>query len=285
MMILERAYAKINLTLDVKGKRPDGCHEMDMVMQTVSLWDDVYITLADSPGIEVDINKPNLPSGLHNLAGKAAMEFLDYVNLSDLGVKVDIIKRIPDRAGLAGGSADAAAVVRGLCKLLPETKLNTDQKLEICAKIGSDVAFCLMGGTKRTAGRGEILTELPPMPDCEIVLVKPDFSVSTPELFRAIDSCDIFARPNSDDMAKALGRGDFWDICRAVGNVFEEVLPEKNVIADIKSELLEKGASAACMTGTGSVVFGVFEPGKATKIDNVCGFKEVFFAKPVGNLV
>lgn len=287
MTVLERAYAKINLTLDVRGLRADGFHEMDMVMQTVSLWDDVYITLLDTPEIEVDTNVDGLPRGTENLAGKAGRSFLDYVNMPDKGIKVNIIKRIPDRAGLAGGSADAAAVIRGLCRLLPETGLGLAEKLELCAGIGSDVAFCLVGGTKRAAGRGEVLSALPPMPECTAVLVKPAFSVSTPELFRAIDGCGICARPDAGKMAAALGRGDLEGVCREVGNVFEAALPadERLVVERIKGALLGSGARAASMTGTGSAVFGLFPPGKEADLRSLRGFGEVFFTKPVGDLV
>lgn len=285
--VCERAYAKLNLTLGVLGKRPDGYHELDMVMQTVSLWDEVTITLTDTPGIEVDINRDDLPGGIDNLAGKAGKIFFREVNIIDKGIRVYINKRIPSQAGLAGGSADAAAVVRGLCRLLPEVRLNLHEKLSICAEIGSDVPFCFLGGTKRARGRGEVLTALPPMPECAVLIVKPAFSVSTPVLFNAIDGLVLRDRPDAGKMAKALERQDFSGVCREVGNVFQEALPagERKIVEEIKAALRASGAPAASMTGTGSAVFGIFPTGKDVKIDKFRDFGEVFLAKPVGDLV
>ena len=284
MTVLEKACAKINLSLDVKGKRPDGYHEMDMIMQSVSLWDEVSVTLTDTPGIEVDINVDSLPKGLQNLAGKAAQEFFRYVNITNKGVKVYIKKNIPDKAGMAGGSSDAAAVIRGL-NSLTGSGLSDRELYEICARVGSDVAFCLRGGTARATGRGEILQDLPGMPDCDIVLARPDFSVATPELFARIDSCEIGTRPDAGRMEQALERGDLRGVCREVGNVFEQVLPERAAVESIKAELTRRGALAACMTGTGSVVYGLFEAGKAPADREIPGCKEIFFAKPLGKHV
>ncbi len=282
--VRERAYAKLNLTLDVLRKRPDGYHDMEMVMQTVDLYDTVDITLNDVPGIEVGISRDDLPKNLHNLAGKAAAEFLNFVNES-VGVSVYITKNIPDKAGMAGGSADAAAVIRGLDKLL-ETRLSDKELLELCAKVGSDVPFCLRGGTALARGRGEVLTDLPALPRCGIVIVKPDFSVSTPALFGALDGQEIENRPDTAGFLDLLKAGDLPGMGKKLYNVFEPVLPppERETVDAIKAHLLRNGALGACMTGTGSAVFGLFPSLEAAKRVKPLPYA-TFFASPVEKTV
>lgn len=280
----ERAYAKLNLTLDVLCKRPDGYHDMKMIMQTVDLFDKVDIILKDTPEIEVDISRDDLPKGLHNLAGKAAESFLSYVNLS-AGVSVYITKNIPDKAGMAGGSADAAAVIRGLDRLLG-TRLSDKELLELCAEVGSDVPFCLRGGTALATGRGEILTDLPALPACGIVLVKPDFSVSTPALFGALDGREIEKRPDTAAFLDLLKAGDLPGMGAALRNVFEPVLPpsERETVNEIKAHLLRYGALGSAMTGTGSAVFGLFSSLEAAKRIKPLPYT-TFFVSPVGKNV
>ncbi len=280
--ITERAFAKLNLTLDVLGKRPDGYHNMETVMQTVDLWDEVDITIKDVPGIEVDISRDDLPKGLHNLAGKAAKIFLSYVNRPDVGVSIYITKRIPDKAGMAGGSADAAAVLRGLDRLLG-TRLSEGELLELGAKVGSDVPFCVRGGTALARGRGEILTALPALPDCGIVLVKPDFSVSTPALFAALDGREIEKRPDTPGFLRLLEAGVLRGVGAALYNVFELALPpaRRETVDGIKAHLLENGALGAAMTGTGSVVFGLFPSMEAARRAKSLPYT-AFFVSPVG---
>lgn len=282
--IRERAWAKLNLTLDVLCKRPDGYHDMEMVMQTVDLADEVDITLSDTPEIEVDINRDDLPKGLHNLAGKAAEAFLNYVNLL-VGVSVYITKNIPDKAGMAGGSADAAAVIRGLDKLL-ETRLSDKELLDLSAKVGSDVPFCLWGGTALAKGRGELLRDLPALPPCGIVIVKPDFSVSTPALFGALDGREIEKRPDTAAFLELLKTGDLAGIGKELYNVFEPVLPpaERATVDEIKAHLLQNGALGAAMTGTGSAVFGLFPSLEAAKRIEPLPYA-TFFASPVEKIV
>lgn len=280
--VRERAFAKLNFTLDVVGKRPDGYHDMETVMQAVGLWDEVDITLKGEPGIEVDISWDDLPKDLHNLAGKAAREYLNYVNMTDIGVEVYITKAIPDRAGLAGGSSDAAAVIRGLDRLLGRG-LSEEELLKICAGVGSDVPFCLRGGTQLAAGRGEILTRLAPCPECGIAIVKPGFSVSTPELFAALDGLKIGKRPDTARFISALGRGDIAAASPLAFNVFEQALPgaERRTVEAVKGALLDAGALGAAMTGTGSAVFGIFrDAGQARRAD-LAGYGDVFFADPL----
>lgn len=279
------AWAKLNLTLDVGKKRPDGYHNMEMLMQSVSLYDTVDITIIKEKTIKVMSTDSDLPKDLHNLAGIAAKAFRDYVNLHDIGVEVNITKNIPDRAGMAGGSADAAAVIRGLNELL-ETGLSDAELYDICASVGSDVPFCLFGGTALARGRGEMLTQLPPMPDCGILIVKPAFSVSTPALFAALDGCRVSARPDTEKALEALGGGDLRALAGCMVNVFEEALPveERRIVVDIKSALMDAGALGACMTGTGSAVFGIFSTVKDAEKANLSRFGDTFVVAPTKKL-
>ncbi len=275
------ARAKVNLTLDVGAKRPDGYHNVVTVMQTVSLCDTVDIRLSKTGKIRVMSTRPDLPTDLHNLAGKAAKAFLDYIGFHNIGVEVNIIKRIPDRAGLAGGSADAAAVLRGLDELLG-TGLTDAELLKICASVGSDVPFCLYGGTALATGRGEVLTELPELPECGILIVKPGFSASTPALFAALDGREVRRRPDNEKARKALGDRDLRALAGCLGNVFEEALEdeERRIVVDIKSALMEAGALGACMTGTGSAVFGIFPTLKEAEKADLSRFGSTFAVCP-----
>ena len=177
--ITEKAYAKINISLDVTGRRPDGYHEMLMVMQSVTLCDDVTITLTESAGSHAECNLHFVPGDERNLAVRAANRFFERVGIENTGAHIVIKKDIPVGAGMAGGSTDAAAVLRGLNKLTG-ANLSSPELHELAAEIGSDVAFCIAGGTQLASGRGEVLSPLPPLPDCSIVICKPDFSISTP---------------------------------------------------------------------------------------------------------
>ena len=229
------AYAKLNLTLDILGKRDDGYHEMQMVMQTVSLHDDVTVTLTDGKGI--------------------FCEAMDYGG----GIDIALIKRIPSEAGMAGGSADAAAVLRALRELVSPTL--TDERLEqISASVGSDVPFCIRGGTQLAEGRGEKLTVLKPAPRFFVAVCKPDFPISTPALFARVDGVTITDRPDTDAMLAAIEHGDADTLCANVRNVFEQALDgeQRERIETIKCDLLAYGAKTSAMTGSGSVVFGLF---------------------------
>ena len=252
------ADAKLNLTLDILGKRPDGYHEMKMVMQTVSLCDDVTVTLADGSGIRCRVEGADLPCDERNLAVKAARAFcaaMDY----DGGIDITLTKRIPSEAGMAGGSADAAAVLRALRDLVSPAL--TDERLEqIGASVGSDVPFCIRGGTQLAEGRGEKLTVLKSAPKLFAVVCKPDFPISTPALFARMDGVTITDRPDTTAMLTAIERGDADALCANVCNVFEQALEgkQRECIEKLKHALLLHGAKAAAMTGSGSVVFGLF---------------------------
>ena len=252
------AYAKLNLTLDILGKRPDGYHEMKMVMQTISLHDDVTVTLTDGKGITCRVADAALPCDERNLAVKAAKAFCETVNYSG-GIDIALTKRIPSEAGMAGGSADAAAVLRALRDLVSPAL--TDERLEeIGAAVGSDVPFCIRGGTQLAKGRGEKLTVLKPAPRFFVAVCKPDFPISTPALFARVDGVTLSNRPDTDAMLSAIARGERDALCENVSNVFEQVLPEaqRERIEEIKRALAENGALCAAMTGSGSAVFGLF---------------------------
>ena len=252
------AYAKLNLTLDILGKRDDGYHEMQMVMQTVSLHDDVTVTLTDGKGITCRVDGAALPCDERNLAVKAARAFCEAMDYGG-GIDIALIKRIPSEAGMAGGSADAAAVLRALRELVSPTL--TDERLEqISASVGSDVPFCIRGGTQLAEGRGEALTVLSPAPRCFAAVCKPDFPISTPALFARVDGVTITDRPDTDAMLSAIECGNADALYENVSNVFEQALPEaqRARIEEIKRTLAENGALCAAMTGSGSAVFGLF---------------------------
>ena len=252
------AYAKLNLTLDILGKRPDGYHEMKMVMQTISLHDDVTVALTDGKGITCRVDGAALPCDERNLAVKAARAFCEAM---DYGGSIDIalIKRIPSEAGMAGGSADAAAVLRALRDLVSPAL--TDERLEqIGAAVGSDVPFCIRGGTQLAEGRGEKLTVLKPAPRFFVAVCKPDFPISTPALFARVDGVTLSNRPDTDAMLSAIECGNADALYENVSNVFEQALDgeQRERIETIKCDLLAYGAKTSAMTGSGSAVFGLF---------------------------
>ena len=257
MTLYEKAYGKINLTLDVLGLRPDGYHDLKSVMQTVSLQDDVVLELGTGKEWSVICGREDIPNDERNIAWKAAKVFFDAVGSDPKGLSIRITKRIPSGAGMGGGSADGAAVLRALNRHygLPFSPIAL---AELGAKVGSDVPFCVLGGTAMAEGRGERLRQLPAMPHCAMVLCKPDFSVSTPVLFRKLDQVPIARHPDNDAMEAALCAGDLGEIARNIRNVFEPVVSADHPeIVHIKSIYEACGALACQMTGSGSVVFAI----------------------------
>ena len=261
MAVMEvHAYAKLNLSLDVLEKRPDGYHEMKMVMQTVTLQDRISLETGTGAPLQMRSNLGFLPTDEHNLAAAAALALCRETGSDPAGLSIRLDKRIPVCAGMAGGSADAAAVLRGLNELLglnlPQQRLE-----EIGSLVGSDVPYCVGGGTALAKGRGEVLTPLPPLPNCHVVLCKPAFSVSTPELFKALDGCRIRRRPDTAGLIDALAAKDLPGVARRMYNVFEDVLPQRRYqeICSIKNTLIQHGALGASMSGTGPTVFGLFD--------------------------
>ena len=253
------AYAKLNLTLDVLGRREDGYHDLRMVMQTVSLTDRLTIETGGEPGVRVRTDLAFLPADGGNLAAAADRRYWEATGRTPEGLTIRIDKRIPVCAGLAGGSSDAAAVLRWMSEYYGDG-LSRAELAEIGQTVGSDVPYCVLGGTALAEGRGEVLTPLPALPACWFVLCKPPFPVSTPELFRAVDGAKLRCHPDTRGMLDALERQDLSGVAQRLYNVFEDVLPPRKraAVAEIRSQLLEHGALGACMSGTGPTVFGMF---------------------------
>lgn len=245
------APAKINLMLDVTGKRPDGYHELVTIMQSISLADTVYITPNGSERITVDCKGVNLYSDTDNIAYKAAKAFFEYAKLRCTGLHIKIAKNIPLQAGLGGGSADGAAVLTGLNRLLG-TGYSEDTLCDIGVKLGADVPFCIVGGTKICRGIGEIMSPAPALEDCFIVIGKGGMGISTKEAYRKIDSLSVRSAADISPYDGSIG-----SVKRIGGNVFEEVT-ESGDIATVKEILLQHRAGYAAMSGSGSAAFGLF---------------------------
>lgn len=263
--VREKAYAKLNISLDVTARRADGYHDMLMVMQTISLCDELTITPEPDGLVHAAASLPYVPGDRRNLAVRAALKYLELVGDEERGMKITLRKNIPVGAGMAGGSADAAAVLRALNRAYGEP-LSAEELCAAAETVGSDVAFCLRGGTALASGRGEILTPLAPLPQCCFAVVKPDFSISTPELFKKLDGSKLNCHPDTEGLLAALEKGDLDGLCRRMYNVFEDV-PDRRMrtIRAAKGALLDQGALGAVMTGTGSAVFGVFREREAAK--------------------
>lgn len=255
-----KAYAKLNLSLDVLSRREDGYHDMRMVMQTIDLADRITLTEEEQEGVRVATNLRFLPNDDRNLAAIAARKFWESAGCKGKGLAIQIQKSIPVCAGMGGGSSDAAAVLRALNEL-SGMNLSLEKLAQIGEKVGSDVPYCVLGATALAEGKGERLTVLPPLPQCYIVVCKPAFSVSTPELFGCIDCRKIRCRPDTDGIIAALNAKDLAGVARRLYNVFEDVLPERRgaEIAEIKNVMVSGGAMGAAMSGTGPTVFGIFD--------------------------
>ncbi|EQB94424.1 4-(cytidine 5'-diphospho)-2-C-methyl-D-erythritol kinase [Geobacillus vulcani] len=253
-----KAPAKINLSLDVLYKRPDGYHEVKMVMTTIDLADRIeLVALPEEDAIRIVSQNRFVPDDCRNLAYQAAKLLKETFSIRQ-GVAISITKHIPVAAGLAGGSSDAAATLRGLNKLW-QLGLTMDELAELGAKIGSDVAFCVYGGTALATGRGEIITPIPSPPPCWVVLAKPPIGVSTAEVYRNLE-LERVSHPDVDAMVRAIERQDYAAICRLVGNVLEEVTLKKYPeVAHIKEQMKRFGADAVLMSGSGPTVFGLIE--------------------------
>lgn len=279
------APAKINLALDILGKRPDGYHALCSIMQTVSLCDSVELA-EGGEGFTLSMAGFAPPEGRKTLEQRSTEAFFARMGRAMPPLTVRITKRTPAYAGLGGGSADVAALLRILRdRYAPKME---DATLEsIGAEVGSDMPFCLRGGTALAEGRGEILTDLPPLPDCWIVLCKPPFPIPTPMLFARADSVAIRHRPDIPGMRKALENGDLEGVAGRLGNVFEEVLPpECGAVFAIRDALLAAGALGAGMSGSGPTVFGIFrEEGLARAAqEKTLPLGESYAVRPLGKL-
>lgn len=283
--ITVQAPAKLNLTLDVLGRRADGYHDLKMVMQSITLADQLTLRPGRAPGIQVSSSFHFLPTGEKNLAGKAAVCFYQALGRPARDLDISITKHVPVCAGMAGGSSDAAAVLRALNRLEGDP-FSPEELAHVGEAVGSDVPYCVLGCTALAQGRGEVLTPLSPLPHCWVVACKPDFPVSTPELFARIDSCRIRRRPDADGLMAALEQGDLMEVARRMYNVFEDVLPERQLarVADIKNTLIQQGALGANMSGTGPTAFGLFSSqNQAQAAYDVLKqrYQEVFLAETV----
>ena len=282
--LYEYAYAKLNLTLDVLGKRDDGYHDLKSVMQTISIRDDVEIDIGTGKPWALKCDVPGIPTDERNLAWKAAKVYFDAMDKDPNGIEIRITKRIPCEAGMGGGSADAGAVLRALNKYY-DNPLSVLALAELGASVGSDVPFCTLCGTAMVEGRGERLRKLPNIPDCVFVVCKPDFSVSTPELYKKIDQCEIAKRPDNTAMESAILAGDLGKIAENLCNVFDSVVTEDHLELNyIKSIFNTYGSVGQQMTGSGSAVFAIVPDFEFAAV--ICdmlrpNYPQVFIAKPV----
>lgn len=262
-MVFEQAHAKINLSLDVTGKRPNGYHEVKMIMQTLNLCDDLsFEKLNDGEGIRLITNSQMLneeqDSGMDNLIIKAAKKLSEYTGkVFNVSIKLD--KYIPIAAGMAGGSADAAATLRGLNRLY-DLGLSQDELKEIAVKIGADVPFCVTGGLQLSEGIGEVLTPLSPLPSLPVVICKPNVFVSTKDVYQAFDSMEQVDHPDVDKMVEAIKNYDYKTVVSLMGNVLEPVTVNVHpVTKEIEKTIEANGALRAMMSGSGPTVFGLYE--------------------------
>jgi 4-diphosphocytidyl-2-C-methyl-D-erythritol kinase len=278
LRLLVKAPAKINLSLDVLHKRPDGYHEVKMVMTTIDLADRIELIPRADDAIQIISQNRFVPDDHRNLAYQAAKLLKETFSIKQ-GVAISITKHIPVAAGLAGGSSDAAATLRGLNKLW-NLGLTLDELAELGAQIGSDVSFCVYGGTAIATGRGEKITPIPSPPPCWVVLAKPSIGVSTAEVYRNLKVKEV-VHPDVDAMVEAIGRQDYFAICQLVGNVLEEVtLKMHPEVAHIKEQMRRFGADAVLMSGSGPTVFGLVQhDSRMQRIYNgLRGFCEQVFA-------
>jgi 4-diphosphocytidyl-2-C-methyl-D-erythritol kinase len=282
--LYEGAFAKLNLTLDVLDKRSDGYHNIKSLMQTISLRDDIEIDVGTGQPWRLLCTDETIPTDENNLAWKAARLFFDTVGKDPNGLEIRITKRIPSQAGLGGGSADAAAVLRALNRHY-DSPLSLPALAELGTQIGSDVAFCVLTGTAVVEGRGDRIRKLANMPECIFVICKPEFSVSTPELYAKLDETVIGKRPDHNAMERAVLAGDLEQMVMQVYNVFDPVVSKENPELNyIKSVMNSYGAVGMQMTGSGSAVFGIcsnFE--NAAVICNMLRYQypQIFIAMPV----
>lgn len=256
--LYENAYAKINLTLDILGKRPDGYHDLQSVFQGVSLRDEVELDIGTGLPWQVDCGN-GIPCDERNLAWKAAKVFCEELGKDPGGISIRIKKNIPSEAGMGGGSADAAAVLKALNRFYGNP-LSLMELADLGAKVGSDVPFCVVCGTAMVEGRGERIRMLPDIPDCRFIIAKPPFPVSTPMLFRVMDSEPVEKHPDNAGMETAISEGNLQAVCSRIFNVFDPVVSRDHPeIDEIKEICLSQGALACQMTGSGSAVFAVAE--------------------------
>lgn len=259
-----KALAKINLGLDVLGRRENGYHDVRMVMQTIYLYDDVILEKTEEPGIRLETNLFYLPVDESNIAYKAAKLLIDEFGIKE-GIYIRLNKFIPVSAGMAGGSSNAAAVLFGMNRMF-QLGLSEQELMDRGVKLGADVPYCIMRGTVLAEGIGEKLTPLPPMPKCYILIAKPGISVSTKTVYEKLDSLEEVNHPDIDGILDGLDKGNLEKVALSMGNVLEEVtIGDYPVIEELKNVMKEAGALNAMMSGSGPTVFGIFKDRKTAK--------------------
>ena len=260
-----KALVKINLGLDVLGRRENGYHDVRMIMQTLYLYDNVTLQKKAEPGIEIESNLFYLPKDENNIAWKAAQMLMEEFDLPG-GIRISLEKRIPVAAGMAGGSSNAAAVLYGMNQMY-QLGLSQEELMQRGVKLGADVPYCIMRGTVLAEGIGEELTPLMPMPKCQILIAKPPISVSTKMVYEKLDSREIKNHPDIDGIIEGLEQRSLEKVAASMGNVLEQVTVEAYpVIARIKECMLKNGALGAMMSGSGPTVFGIFKDRKTAKM-------------------
>ena len=282
-----QAFAKINLGLDVLGKREDGYHEVRMIMQTIRMYDQLDMRKSVEPGIHLTTNKKYIPVDENNLVWRAAKLMMDTCGIIE-GVSIHLHKVIPVAAGMAGGSSDAAATLVGM-NLLFHCGLSKEKLMELGVQIGADVPYCVLRGTALAEGIGEKLTVLPPMPDCWILIGKPGISVSTKYVYTTLDLNTDTVHPDIDGMKKALEDGNLYGITERMGNVLQDVtIPAYPEVERIKEQMKALGAVNAMMSGSGPTVFGIFD--NEEKAQKACqklresgSCQQVFLTVPFNN--
>ena len=282
-----QAFAKINLGLDVLGKREDGYHEVRMIMQTIRMYDQLDMRKSVEPGIHLTTNKKYIPVDENNLVWRAAKLMMDTCGIIE-GLSIHLHKVIPVAAGMAGGSSDAAATLVGMNRLF-HCGLSKEKLMELGVQIGADVPYCVLRGTALAEGIGEKLTVLPPMPDCWILIGKPGISVSTKYVYTTLDLNTDTVHPDIDGMKKALEDGNLYGITERMGNVLQDVtIPAYPEVERIKEQMKTLGAVNAMMSGSGPTVFGIFD--NEEKAQEACqklwesgSCQQVFLTVPFNN--
>ncbi|MCI8386451.1 MAG: 4-(cytidine 5'-diphospho)-2-C-methyl-D-erythritol kinase [Acutalibacter sp.] len=275
-----KAFGKINLTLDVLGRRRDGYHLLDTVMQTVSIWDELEIQTGGERGVRLECNRESLPLDSKNTVYRAAKFFLEDQGLVNEGLTIYIHKFIPSRSGMGGGSADAAAVLRGLNEMYG-AGLSDEKLMELGAKVGADVPFCVTGGAARCTGTGTEVSPAPMMPECWLVVCKPPAGMSTPRAYALLDQYPLSSTQATPRMMDALEAGNLRRVAKGLANRFDETIRMAQV-RGVKRAMLGIGALGAMMTGSGSGVYGIFETEQQAKaaMKGLEGLGKVFLVRP-----
>lgn len=275
-----KAFGKINLTLDVVGRRRDGYHLLDTVMQTVSIWDELEIQIGGERGVRLECNRESLPLDSKNTVYRAAKFFLEDQGFVNEGLTIYIHKFIPSRSGMGGGSADAAAVLRGLNEMYG-AGLSDGKLMELGAKVGADVPFCVTGGAARCTGTGTEVSPAPMMPECWLVVCKPPAGMSTPRAYALLDQYPLSSTQATPRMMDALEAGNLRRVAKGLANRFDETI-RMTQVRGVKRAMLGIGALGAMMTGSGSGVYGIFETEQQAKaaMKGLEGLGKVFLVRP-----